>query len=92
MFSRTTANGQAVGDTLVPAIQTSTATLTISQSVVTNTESSATPVRAPISALDQAMAATLAAITVPSPQTGNSFMFQSKCRRISAFPDSPHRR
>nr|SVE73554.1 EOG090X064W [Daphnia atkinsoni] len=67
------ANGQAGGsDTLVATVQTSTSTPTVSQPVVTNTESSATPVRVPISALDQAMAATLAAITVPSPQTEDS--------------------
>nr|SVE75752.1 EOG090X064W [Daphnia hispanica] len=66
-------NVQAGGDVLVPIVQTSSPTLLIvSQPVVTNTESSATPVRAPISALDQAMAATLAAITVPSPQTEDS--------------------
>nr|SVE88003.1 EOG090X064W [Daphnia similis] len=70
--TKTTANGQSVVDTLMPTVQSSTATLTISQAVVTNTESSATAARAPISALDQAMAATLAAITVPSPQTEDS--------------------
>lgn len=42
--------------------------MTVSQSVVA--DSLPAPTRAPISALDQAMAATLAAITVPSPQTG----------------------
>ncbi|KAI9555980.1 hypothetical protein GHT06_018538 [Daphnia sinensis] len=59
--TKTTANGQSVADTLMPTVQSSTATLSTSQAVVTNTET-----------LDQAMAATLAAITVPSPQTGKS--------------------
>lgn len=41
--------------------------------------------RAPISALDQAMAATLAAITVPSPQNGiirHAFKFDLFCSYI----------
>ena len=42
------------------------ATLAVSENMTLTT-----PARAPISALDQAMAATLAAITVPSPQNGN---------------------
>jgi hypothetical protein len=67
---RSTANGQAGNEILSSAVQISTAAMTVSQSIATVTDSLSTPTRAPISALDQAMAATLAAITVPSPQTG----------------------
>ncbi|EFX69363.1 hypothetical protein DAPPUDRAFT_329118 [Daphnia pulex] len=66
----TIANGQTGTDILSSTVQISTAAMTVSQSVVT--DSLPTPTRAPISALDQAMAATLAAITVPSPQTEDS--------------------
>jgi hypothetical protein len=64
----TIANGQTGTEILSSTVQISTAAMTVSQSVVA--DSLPTPTRAPISALDQAMAATLAAITVPSPQTG----------------------
>ncbi len=53
----------------------------IPQSTLGSTEMPlATPARAPISALDQAMAATLAAITVPSPQNGNLAFIGTKRR------------
>nr|CAG4650970.1 EOG090X064W [Simocephalus serrulatus]SVE94235.1 EOG090X064W [Simocephalus serrulatus] len=62
-------NGQPPVESLLPTVQPAVA-LPVSQPTMTATETPAT--RAPISALDQAMAATLAAITVPSPQNEDS--------------------
>nr|CAG4637005.1 EOG090X064W [Ceriodaphnia reticulata]SVE72934.1 EOG090X064W [Ceriodaphnia reticulata] len=72
-MNKTTVNSQPVVDIISSNIQTVPST---QQSTLSGTESIslATPVRAPISALDQAMAATLAAITVPSPQNGKDSM------------------
>lgn len=69
-------------------LQSVPSSATLSASVV-EAPATTTAIRAPISALDQAMAATLAAITVPSPQNGkcltSKLLFFQMRGRLSCF-------